>query len=88
MQKVSHLIFFAQSSLTIKLQQMISYDRYTELLSKTIHKTITGQENETVAEYEAAQPKSCPKCGAEVMSFLQPFRVVHDVEKCAGKAGG
>ena len=67
---------------------MISYDRYTELLSKIIHKTITSQENEMVAEYEAAQPKSCPKCGAEVMSLLQPFQVVHDVEKCAGKAGG
>jgi hypothetical protein len=68
------------------MQPMISYDRYTELLSKMIHKTITGQENATVAEYEAAQPKCCPKCGAEVMSFLQPYQVVHDVEKCAGRA--
>ena len=67
------------------MRQMISYDRYTELLSKMIHKTITGLEKETVAEYEAAQPKNCPKCGAEVMSFLEPFQVVHDVEKCVGK---
>jgi hypothetical protein len=64
---------------------MITYDRYTELLSKMIHKTITPAESKVVAEYEAAQPKFCPKCGAGVMSFLQPYRVVHDVEKCAGK---
>jgi hypothetical protein len=41
-----------------------------------------------VGEYEAAQPKFCPKCRAEVMTFLEPFRVAHDVEKCTGKAGG
>ena len=67
---------------------MITYDRYTELLSRIIHKTITGPEKAIVAEFEAAQPKLCPKCRAEVMTFLTPFRVAHDVEKCAGKAGG
>jgi hypothetical protein len=40
-----------------------------------------------VTEYEAGKPKLCPKCRAEVLSFLTPFRVVHDVEKCTGKAG-
>jgi hypothetical protein len=64
---------------------MIPYDRYTELLSKIIHKTIANPEQEAVAEYEAAQPETCPKCKAEVWTFLEPYRVVHDIEKCAGK---
>lgn len=64
---------------------MISYERYAELLSKTIHKTINAVESAQVVKYEATQPKQCPKCGRNVMSFLPPFRVAHDVEKCAGK---
>jgi len=67
---------------------MITYDRYTELLSKIIHRTITEPEKAIVAEYETGRPKLCPKCRAEVMTFLTPYRVAHDVEKCAGKAGG
>ena len=67
---------------------MISYERYTELLSKIIYKTITGPEQTTVAAYEAAQPKLCPKCHVPVMTFLEPYRVAHDVEKCGVKAGG
>ena len=64
---------------------MISYDRYTELLSKTIHKTITASESRALEEFEAAQPDNCPKCGTDVWTFLEPYRVAHDVEKCAGK---
>ena len=67
---------------------MITYDRYTELLSRIIHRTITGEEKTMVAEYETGRPKLCPKCRAKVMTFLQPFRVAHDVEECEGKAGG
>ncbi len=64
---------------------MILYERYTELLSKLIHRTITDQEQADVAKYEAAQPKTCPKCLTNVWTFLEPHRVAHDVEKCAGK---
>ena len=64
---------------------MIAYDRYTELLSKMIHRTITGAEADIIAHYEAVQPKTCPKCGAQMFTFLTPFRVVHDAEKCSGK---
>ena len=67
---------------------MITYDRYTELLSKIIHRTITEPEQAAVAEFEIAQAKLCPKCKAQVMTFLEPFRVAHDVDKCTGKAGG
>ena len=67
---------------------MISYDRYTELLSKIIHRTITGPEKADVEKYEDAQPKTCPKCGAQVWTFLEPYRVAHDGEKYAGKSGG
>jgi hypothetical protein len=64
---------------------MINYDRYTELLSKTIHKTITAPEKEMVAEYEASTPDRCPKCSADLWTTLEPYRVMHDVEKCTGK---
>ncbi len=64
---------------------MITYDRFTELLSKQIHRTITDQEQADLAKYEAAQPKTCPKCMANVWTFLTPYRIAHDVEKCAGK---
>lgn len=64
---------------------MISYERYTELLSKIIHRTITDAEKEIVTSYEAAQPKKCPKCGNNMWTFLEPYRIAHDIEKCSGK---
>ena len=64
---------------------MIPYDRYTELLSKEINRTITAAEQSDVAKFEAAQPKSCPKCKATVFSSFTPSRVIHDIEKCSGK---
>ena len=67
---------------------MISYDRYTELLSKRINRTITPSEEKDVAKCEAAQPKLCPKCQVAVWSFFAPSQVVHDIEKCQGKKTG
>ena len=64
---------------------MIPYDRYTELLSKHINRTITAAEQSDVAKFEAAQPKSCSKCKAAVFSSFTPSRVIHDIEKCSGK---
>lgn len=64
---------------------MISHDRYTELLSKHINQTISEGESKMVEEFESAQPETCPGCKADVWTFLEPYRVVHDVEKCAGK---
>ena len=64
---------------------MIPYDRYTELLSKHINRTITAAEQSDVAKFEAAQPKSCSKCKAAVFSSFTPSRVIHDIEKCALK---
>ena len=63
---------------------MISYERYTELLSKIIHRTITDAEKAVVSSYEAAQPKTCPKCGNNMWTFLESYRVAHDIEKCSG----
>lgn len=68
------------------MRTLISYDRYTELLSKTIHRTITPDEAEDVTRFEAAQPKTCPKCGNLVWTFLAPHRVAHDLDKCPGKS--
>ena len=39
---------------------MIRYDRYTELLSKRIHRTITPLELEDRNSFETAQPAVCP----------------------------
>lgn len=64
---------------------MISHDRYTELLSKEINRTITAAEAKDILSFQAAQPKACPKCQAAVFSFFSPTRVVHDIEKCADK---
>jgi hypothetical protein len=64
---------------------MISYDRYTELLSKIIYKNITPAESKAVEEYETSTPEICPKCGDDAWTFLEPYRVAHDVEKCAGE---
>jgi hypothetical protein len=83
--KYSQLIFSLSFGITIKIQHMIAYDRYTELLSKHINRTITAQEMADVEKYEASQPKTCPKCGAAVWTFLEPFRVAHYVDKCTGK---
>jgi len=64
---------------------MISYDRYTELLSKVIHRTITATEAKDILSFQSAQPKTCPKCQTTVFSFFTPDRVAHDIEKCPGK---
>ena len=70
------------------MRALISYDRYAELLSKQIYRTITPAETEDVARYEAAQPKFCPKCKVPVWTFLTPYQVAHDIEKCQGSAAG
>ena len=61
---------------------MISYERYTELLSKHINRTITDSEETDIATFETAQPKTCPKCHAGVWSSFLPHRVLHDADKC------
>ena len=67
---------------------MIPYDRYGELLSKHIHRTITASEQNEIATFEAAQPRTCPKCQAAVWSPFPPPRVVHAIATCPGKLPG
>jgi hypothetical protein len=71
------------------MRALVSYDRYTELLSKHILRTITPAETADVAYFEAAhqlpERKFCPKCNAPVWTFLTPYRVCHDIAKCPGK---
>lgn len=64
---------------------MITYDRYTELLSKIIHRNITQAETKAVEDYETSTPDRCPKCNSDMWTILEPYRVVHDIEKCTGK---
>jgi hypothetical protein len=64
---------------------MITHDRYTELLSKEINRSITAAEAKDIITFQSTQPKTCPKCQATVFSLFTPARVVHDIEKCAGK---
>ena len=67
------------------MRALISYDRYTEFLSKRILRTISPAEVEDVARFETAQPKICPKCNAVVRSHFMPSQIVHDIEKCPGQ---
>ena len=67
------------------MRALLIYDRYTKLLSKHIHRTITPAETEDVSRYEAAQPKFCPKCHAPVWTFLTPYHVAHDIANCQAK---
>jgi hypothetical protein len=68
------------------MRALITYDRYTELLGKRIHRTITPAELEAVARFEAAQPKTCPKCNTLLHSYFLPTQIIHDVDKCPGKS--
>jgi len=61
---------------------LIPYDRYTELLGKRIHKTITPAELAAVAAFETAQPKQCPKCNEVMHSFFLPAQIIHDAANC------
>ncbi len=65
---------------------MISYERYAELLSKQINRTITDSERNDITNYQSAQPKACPRCGTTVRSYFMPNEIVHDVDKCAIKS--
>jgi hypothetical protein len=62
--------------------KLINYDRYTELLGKRIHRTITPAEVADVAHFETAQPVNCPKCNTRVRSQFMPAQIVHDVDRC------
>jgi len=61
---------------------MISYDRYTELLSKRIHRITTASEQRDLDQYETGQPKACPRCRAPMHSYFLPNQITHDIEKC------
>ena len=61
---------------------MITYERYTELLSKRINRTITDSEQKDLATFEAAQPQLCPKCNLRVRSQFMPSQIAHDIDKC------
>ena len=67
------------------MRTLISYDRYTELLSKRIHRTITPLEVEDLKRFETAQTNVCPKCKARVRSQFMPSEIAHDIEKCQPK---
>jgi len=68
------------------MRALIPYDRYTELLGKRIHHTITPAEVADVARFEVAQPKTCPKCNTLLHSYFLPTQIIHDVDKCPGKS--
>mgnify|MGYP001336589996 CR=1 FL=1 len=71
------------------MRALVPYDRYTELLSKRINRTITPVEAEDITSFEAAhmEPdrKVCPKCNWRVHSPFMPSQIVHDIEKCQPK---
>ena len=62
---------------------LISYNGYTELLGKRIHRTITPTEVADVAHFETAQPVNCPKCQTHVRSQFMPEQIAHDIAACS-----
>ena len=63
---------------------MITYERYAELMSKRINRTIVQRELEDIANFEAAQPEFCPKCNYRVRSQFMPSQIAHDIDTCSG----
>jgi hypothetical protein len=63
--------------------KLITYDRYTELLGKRIHRTINPAEVADVAQFETAQPVNCPKCNIRVRSQFMPEQIAHDITACS-----
>ena len=61
----------------------MTYNFYTELLTKTIRGTITPAERTKVSFYETQHPDVvCPHCRRRTRSILPPSRVTHAVEEC------
>jgi hypothetical protein len=60
----------------------MTYEIYTQLLGKRIHKTATEKELKQIDDYERDKPISCPHCGARVHSYMMPEQIVHDMEGC------
>jgi len=79
---VSALFCTLPSPRLTPMATLIPYDRYTELLSKRIHRTITPAEVADVAHFETAQPVNCPKCQTRVRSQFMTTQIVHDIAKC------
>ena len=67
------------------MRALVSYDRYTEFLSKRISRTITPAEREAISRFETSQPETCPNCKARVHSQFMPGQIAHDIEKCQPK---
>ena len=59
---------------------------FTDVLGKPKSFHITPAELEAVARFEAAQPKTCPKCNTLLHSYFLPTQIIHDVDKCPGKS--
>lgn len=64
---------------------LITYDQYAALKSKVIWRTITDKETKQLREFEAAQPKTCPDCGANTVSAFTPPAIAHDPKNCPRK---
>jgi len=79
--KIFYLALSVASAL--KSKPVIAHQKYTELLSKIIWKTITSKEQAQVEEFEKAQPRFCPRCKRAVWTMLEPHRVAHDIENCS-----
>jgi len=68
------------------MPSLITYERYTEFLSKRISRTITPAELEDITRFEAAQTGTCPKCRQPVRSQFMPSQIAHDIAKCQAES--
>lgn len=62
---------------------MMTFNEYTN--ARRSRKWGVAVDHDAIAEFEAAQPQSCPKCSAYVFDPYGWNWVIHDVAGCAAK---
>lgn len=62
---------------------MMTFNEYTD--ERRSRKWGIAVDHDAIAQFEAAQPKSCPECGAYVFDPYGWNWVIHDVAGCLGK---
>lgn len=61
----------------------MTFNEYTN--ARRSRKWGIAVDHEEIAEFEAEQPKCCPKCNADVFDPYGWKWVIHDVAGCMGK---
>lgn len=63
----------------------MNFEEYTE--ARRSKKWGIPVDDESITRFVARQPKTCPVCGCQVFDPFGMTVVIHDVAKCAARAG-